>query len=97
MEKYNECIITLRKKEFVYSAWVHKYWGSGQSQEFETFMESVRQFDKAIHSINDELGKIQDRKSETIAPKRASEAMELMEPAAMKLRKAGYSFLISLN
>ena len=95
--EYNTYIVTLRKKEFVYSAWVDKYWGKSQSLKFEQFMNSVREFDKAIHSINDELGKIEKGESEQIDPKRAKEAMALMEPAAKKLREDGYAFLISLN
>lgn len=97
VEDYNTHILSMRKNEFVYIAWIHKYWGRNQRKKFETFMDSVRQFDKAIHSINDELGKIQNGKTETIGRNRADEAMVLMKPAVKNLRKSGYSFLTSLN
>ncbi len=95
--EYNTYILTLRKKEFVYAAWIQKYWGDSQELKFKVLMQSIRQFDNALHSINDELGKIANRKKETIDPERAKEAMVLMQPAVKKLREDGYALLISLN
>lgn len=95
--EYNTSLVTLRKKEFVYAAWVQKYWGNSQALKFEEFMKSVRQFDKAVHSINDELGKMSKGEKEAIDPKRSQEAITLMEPALKELREDGYALLISLK
>ena len=95
--EYNTSIVMLRKKEFVYVAWVDKYWNKDQVLKFEAFMKSVRQFDEAVHSINDELGKVSKGEAEMLDPQRTEEAMALMEPALKNLREDGYAFLLSLN
>jgi hypothetical protein len=96
--QYNTAITTLRKKEFVYTAWVQKYWGREQLSDFDEFMKSVVEFDKAIHSLNDEFEKVNiTGKQEKVAPKRAEEALKLMRPAAAELRKHGRAFLASLT
>jgi hypothetical protein len=95
---YNTSITSLRKKEFVYAAWVKKYWGAAQLSKFDAFMKSVAEFDKAIHLLNDEFEKVnitgtQDR----INPDRAKEALKQLKPAATKLRDDGRAFLESLS
>lgn len=96
-EEYNKEILAIRKKEFVYDAWVRRYWGSSQALKLKSFLNSVREFDKAIHSINDELEKIDNGDEKAINPKRSAEAMAAMKPALDKLRRDGRDFLLSLN
>lgn len=96
--EYNTSITLLRKKEFVYSAWIKKYWGSNQLARFEAFMKSVAEYDQALHSLNDEFEKVTiTGKQEKVDPERARKALEQMKPAAAKLRTDGRAFLESLN
>jgi hypothetical protein len=55
LKEYNKSITTLRKKEFMYLSWIQKYWGKNETAQFESFMKTVREFDLAIHSLNDEF------------------------------------------
>ncbi len=95
--EYNVNITKLRKKEFVYSAWIQKFWGKSQADKFEQFMNSVRAYDTAIHSINDELGKISKGEKSTIDPQRSVEVLKQLEPAVKQLREHGHAILASLS
>ncbi|MBL8423973.1 MAG: hypothetical protein JNK06_10820 [Candidatus Accumulibacter phosphatis] len=95
---YNTSITTLRKKEFVYAVWIQKYWDKEQSAKFDAFMESLREFDKAIHPLNDEFEKVNiTGEQQKVDPQRAKEALKLLQPAATKLRERGRSLLVSLS
>lgn len=98
VKEYNTSITSLCKKEFVYKAWVKKYWGAEQLSKFDAFMKSVAEFDKALHSLNDEFEKVniignQDK----IDPGRAKQALEQLRPAAAKLRVDGQALLTLLG
>jgi hypothetical protein len=96
--EYNTSITTLRKKEFVYTAWIQTYWSKTESAKFDEFMETVREFDKAIHSLNDEFEKINiTGEMNKVDPERAQKALKLLKPAAKKLREQGRAFLVSLT
>jgi hypothetical protein len=96
--EYNTSITALRKKEFVYAAWIQKYWGKEQSAQFDAFMESVREFDRAIHSLNDEFEKVNiTGEQQRVDPGRAKEALKLLQPAATRLRERGRRLLVSLT
>jgi hypothetical protein len=96
--EYNIAITTLRKKELVYAAWIEKYWGKEQSAKFDVFMASVREFDKALHSLNDEFEKVNiTEEQKKVNPERAKEALKLLQPAAAKLREDGRSLLVSIT
>lgn len=95
--EYNTSITKLRKKEFVYAAWIQKYWDKERSAKFDVFMESVREFDKVIHSLNDEFEKVNiTGEQQKVDPQRAKEALKLLQPAATKLREHGRTLLVSL-
>jgi hypothetical protein len=95
--EYNTSYTSLRKKEFVYAAWIKKYWGTEQLSKFEALMKSVTEFDKALHSLNDEFENLNiTGKEDKIDPERAKKALEQLKPAATKLRTDGRSFLASL-
>jgi hypothetical protein len=96
--EYNTTITSLRKKEFVYAAWVKHYWSDTQLAAFDAFMTSVTTFDKAIHSLNDEFERVNiTGKQKKIDPERAKKALEQMKPAAKKLRDDGLTLLILLE
>lgn len=95
---YNKSITLLRKKEFVYAAWIKKYWGKEQLFRFDAFMESVATFDRALHSLNDEFEKVNyTEKQEKINPERAKEVLDQMKPSAAELRVDGRALLESLS
>jgi hypothetical protein len=98
LREYNQSITTIRRKEFVYSAWVEKYWGRKQAGLYDTFMNSAREFDNAIHSLNDEFEAVNILESKKkIDSKVAEESLKLMRPAVENLRKNGRAFLTSLQ
>lgn len=50
----NGAVTTLRKKEFVYRSWVHRYWGHDTVAQFTEVMAAVKAVDDALHVFNDE-------------------------------------------
>jgi len=98
IKEYNTSITTLRKNEFVYSAWIKKYWDKEELAKFDGFMVSVHKFDQAVHSLNDEFEKVNiTKKEQKIDPKRAKEALAVLQPGAAKLREDGRGLLTALN
>ncbi len=98
IKEYNQSITTLRKKEFVYLAWIQKYWDKKQVIQYEDFMKSVRVFDSAIHSLNDEFEAVNiTRAKQRVDRKRAEEALKLMKPAVERMRENGKLLLTSLG
>ena len=49
----NRAVTTLTTKEYVYRAWVKKYWGSDAVKPFNEVMAAVKSVDDAIHAFND--------------------------------------------
>jgi hypothetical protein len=97
IKDYNQSITTLRKKEFVYLAWIRKYWSREQVVQYETFLQSVRAFDSAIHSLNDEFEAVNITGSKPkVERKRADEALKVMKPAVERMRENGKLLLTSL-
>ena len=97
LNDYNTSISTLRKKEYLYFAWINKYWGEDEAAKYDTFMNSVRAFDKALHSLNDEFEKVNiTEEQKKVDRKRAEEALKEMQPAVKQLREQGRDFLVSL-
>jgi hypothetical protein len=94
---YNKSITTLRKNEYVYMAWIQKYWGPREENQFLDFMKSVKAYDSAVHSLNDEFEAVNiTGKSSKIDRKRAAEALKIMKPALENMRNQGKQLLTSL-
>ena len=51
---YNEAIVTLRKQEYVTLALLHRFWDTDDVSRFKEVMETVREIDTQIHSLNPE-------------------------------------------
>ncbi len=97
LEQYNASLTTLRKKEFVYLAWLGKYWGKDQEEKYESFMASLRTFDTALHSLNDEFEAVNiEEEKKKVSRERAEEALKLLKPAAEDVREKGRALLMSL-
>ena len=92
--KYNDSIMTLKKKEFVFLSWMKKFWGEEKTGQFERFMKATAELDSAFHSLNDEFAKvILEKKKPYIDRKRATEALEAITPALEAVRKLGHELL----
>jgi len=98
LKDYDESIATLRKKEFVYLSWIQKYWGKHEAAKFDSFMKSVREFDMAIHSLNDEFEAVNITGSKPkIDKNRGDEALKKMKPAQENMRAQGRQCLTALD
>ena len=49
----NTAMTNLRKNEYVYLSWVHKYWGKNAAARFSDVMVSVKSVDIHTHAFND--------------------------------------------
>jgi hypothetical protein len=98
VKDYNDSITKFRKKEFVYTSWVGHYWGEDKATKFATVAEAVKEFDKAIHSLNDELEAVNIKKSKPkMDPEKAKQAVGRMRPALEKLQTLSKEFIIGLR
>ena len=98
LKDYNDSIRELRKKEFVYCAWIQKFWGKDQKNQFNSFMESVRKFDTTIHSLNDEFEAVNITASKPkVDKKRGEEALNVMNPALKEMRQQGNALLTAMD
>ena len=52
----NGAVTTLRKKEYVYRAWVRKYWRSNEAHLVVRVLASVKAVDDAVHDLNNDPG-----------------------------------------
>lgn len=97
IEDYNKYVMTLRKKEFVYLAWLRKYWSQKEAEKFNAFMDSVKTYDSSLHALNDEFEAVNiTRTKQKVDPKRAEEALMIMKPALKELREKGTLLVESL-
>ncbi len=79
---YNKSITNLRKKEWVYSSWIGRYWGERRVKEFAQCMATVKAFDLAVHGLNDEIEAVVIRKTkEKFDPAKSKEAVRRLKPA----------------
>src|SRR5215216_6299170 len=53
IEGYNKAITTLRKKEFVYLGWAHRFWNKKELPLFEKVLGSVKSVDVVVHRLNE--------------------------------------------
>ena len=49
LSEYNDSITLLRKKEYVYRAWIKGSWGEKQINSFESFISSLKKYDQFLH------------------------------------------------
>lgn len=61
-------------------------------------MNSIKNFDDGVHSLNDEFEKVNILKSSTkIDPKRSKDAVETLKPLFKKMYDQGKSLVVSLE
>lgn len=98
IKEYNDSITKIRKKEYVYSAWIEKYWGKKYLRDFSTVMGLIKAFDKIIHSLNDEFESVNIKKTkEKVDHKRAQEVVAQMGPKLDELKAKTHALLTKLR
>jgi hypothetical protein len=98
VKDYNRAITNIRKKQYVYMAWLTKYWPGETVGEFKEIFDQIRSFDGILHELNDELEMVNILKTkERIDPARAEEAAARMEAILRRLSTQTRSFLLSLQ
>jgi len=96
-EEYNALITSLRKNEYVYIHWLSRYWSKGRVKEFEEVMQSVREVDSIIHSLNDQFTLIRDKKIDKVPDDRAKAAADQLDVALKTLQARTRTFLQNLQ
>ena len=87
IKEYNDSITKIRKKEYVYSSWIRKYWGRNESDVYRQMFESIRQYDKSLHSLNDEFEAVSIRKTQDkVSPERAAATAKELTAILHELR-----------
>jgi DNA-binding Lrp family transcriptional regulator len=51
--KINAAVTTITTKEYVYRAWVRRYWDPAAAKQFDEVITAVKSVDDAIHAFND--------------------------------------------
>jgi hypothetical protein len=98
LKDYNASITTLRRKEFVYSSWIRRFWGPDKVAVFKSFMSTVREFDAELHSLNNEFEKVNITGTQTkISDKAAADAVNHMKPTIEKLHARALELLMALS
>jgi hypothetical protein len=86
LTEYNNLTTTLRKNEYVYRAWLTRYWPEEETRDFAAFMAVVRDYDGRLHGLNDEFERVNIANDDTkpplvkVDPRRA-------EPVAAELKR----------
>ena len=95
--EYNEAITSLRRREYVHLAWLDRYWGEAEVEEFQELMAVVRQVDGAIHRLNDEFEAVNIRGTqERVDAEKAKPVIEAIGPLVGQLQERTQGFLSGL-
>jgi len=96
LKSYNDLVVKILKKDFVYRAWIKKYWGHEQQQLYSNVATLIREYDNALHSFNDEFEAVNITKTkDKFSPERAKEAARTLHPIAEKLKTATDALLLA--
>jgi hypothetical protein len=98
IRSYNDAITKLRRNEYVYFSWLGRYWGDDKVAEFSTVVDNVKKFDQALHSLNDEFGEVNIKKSKpTVDAVKGKRAAEAMKTALRPLQQTAKDLLTRLR
>jgi hypothetical protein len=97
--EYNTSITNLRKNEYVYLQWLHHYWGEERAEQFAEIIKVVKKIDRTIHSLNDELEKVEnDNKNHPkVNEERAQKAATELKSSLKSLQEKTRDFLNDLK
>ena len=81
INEYNDAFTKLNTNKQTHTSSLKIYWGVNQLESYALFLASVTHFDKAIHSLNDELDAVLNTKTKTeVDPERIEETLALLTP-----------------
>lgn len=95
--EYNPLITTLRNKEYVYLAWISRYWGGTRVYDVETAYIAVKTFDSALHDLNPEFYKLKTNKIDSLDEDKVNQAMVRLRPALANLQEQSKKVLLELQ
>jgi hypothetical protein len=96
-KEYNPLITTLRTKEYVYLAWIGRYWDKKRVDDVETAYTAVKTFDSAIHSLNKDFYAVKLKKIESVSPDKIQQTMTRLRPALATLQEQSKKVLLELQ
>lgn len=95
---YNGSIIALRQNEFVYRAWLNKYWNTKKVNEFDKLMTIAIRFDNEYRKLNDEIEIVlYSGKQIKINESTANDASRKLKPIKDELVESTKYFILSLE
>ncbi|MBT9521863.1 MAG: hypothetical protein IV101_13340 [Dechloromonas sp.] len=94
---YNSAITTLRQNEYVYRAWLNKYWSSNNVNEFNKVMTVIVSFDNEYRRLNNEIENVLYDEQKKINERSAKEASEKLNPIKNNLVEVTKAFILSLE
>ena len=98
LDEYNASITDLRKKEYVYLSWIGRYWGKPKMSELSATYGAIRTIDADFHSLNDEFGAVNIRKTQAkVDPDKARQALVVLVPALKRLQENSRALLTDLQ
>lgn len=77
---YNNAFTKVEEKEYVYRSWLKKYWGDSYLKSLTATFDYIDEFDKVLHSLNDEFELVNITKTKSkVDAERASAAAKKMK------------------
>jgi hypothetical protein len=93
---YNDAIVTLRKQEYITLALLHRFWGRDDVRRFAEVMESVREIDTHIHSLNSEAEAIATGAKQKADPAVTKPITDKLKLSVTRLKERISTFLSHL-
>jgi hypothetical protein len=93
---YNEAIVTLCKQEYVTLALLHRFWDTDNVSRFKEVMETVREIDTQIHSLNSEAEAIATGAKQKADPAVTKPITDKLKLLVTKLKTRINAFLSNL-
>ena len=98
MTEYNTAITELRKNEYVYLAWLYRFWDEDHVREFQAIMKLVKSIDTELHGLNEELGGVVlDKSRPRLNPEVALPIVNRIRPVLKDLQSKADRFLQRLR
>lgn len=95
---YDKSITILKQKEFIYLAWIQKYWGNEYVELFESFMNSIDEFGYSARELNTEFDRLElDSTIKKMDVSYMKNKIKVMHAIHKKMRLQGKTLLIALS
>ncbi|HEX7176191.1 MAG TPA: hypothetical protein VF240_13095 [Pyrinomonadaceae bacterium] len=97
VKPYNDAIVNLRKQEYVNAALLHRFWDADDVSRFKAVMETVREVDTQIHSLNSEAEAVANAVKPKADPAVTKPVTDKLKPLIEELKSRVSAFLSDLN